>query len=395
VARLGLSDVLLFDTPLHAVGPSGTAVPVQGVLGGDNLSRLAAGFDYRGMPTLTLTEQVTTCSCQLADDCQAVFPFSLQGGQLTIAGINGQNDLYSYPATRVLIDACLEPLVDPVSRDLPCAGPQLGATPVPPYQTTGIDVKVLIATGFPGFGLASSTYDRLRGAGAAQAALANPVYLQLPDPDDDGPDLAGLPVAPVTLGGGQRSAIAMVSRELYFGPCAQLARSRRQRRTPPIGPVLHPDEAGCLQVPGSSTDPSIVGCASQESSSDVCNDAVASNALAAVIEVEAALPTYVISDTAPIFQSVNTDVGPSANPAVEAIVGTELLQRLVSTIDYPNGRFIARCAVDQCLTYPRMVQNTECGHVCTDASYIGPIQAFSTDASGVDSRPGALCPPAP
>src|SRR5205814_7136673 len=108
---------------LRSVGTGG-GFPVGGVLGGDNLERFAVGLDYRGAaPAMTLIESILTCSCELARPapdgaCESVFPFQLLGGQEQIAiGTN----LYTYPATRVVLDACLEPLPDPVSTGVQCA----------------------------------------------------------------------------------------------------------------------------------------------------------------------------------------------------------------------------------------------------------------------------------
>jgi hypothetical protein len=422
IQRLDVSNITLFDTPLRSVGLNAAAMPVGAVLGGDNLSLFAATFQYAGSPTLTLTEIINTCSCQLSDDCQALFPFVLEGGQEIIAlGAN----LYNYPATRVVIDACLEPIADPLQEDQCCVGTSSnagmppcengtapGTLPNPPYQMTGVDVKVLVATGFPGFAIGAAAYDRLRGNGAAAAALAGSSdRLHLPDPPDDGPNGEGLPVAQVILGGGTAmrngqnfpvSALALVSRELYFGPCAELGRNRRQRRTPALGQVLRPDEAACLQRPDTSMEPEVQGCVMQQSNTSVCDDANPMNAVAAVIEVQKPLATYVVDDVAPLFAGVNADVRP-ANATVEAIIGTELLQRLSTTVDYPNGRIIAHCVDPQCLTYPRLVQQNECGRNCTDASNIRQIECINAPAGcdlnnnllGPTTRAGGVCPSLP
>jgi len=410
--RLELSMVTLFDTPLRSIGLGGLgagATPISGVLGGDNLSRFAASFAYAGGPTMTLTEIINTCSCQLAVDCEALFPFTLQGGQETIA--LGSN-LYNYPATRVVIDACLEPIADPLQQDQPCDSQAPRMLPNPPYRPSGIDVKLLVATGFPGFAIGAAAYDRLRGPGSAAAALsASRDRLHLPDPGDDGPNADGLPVARVTLGGGTAerdglrfgtSALALVSRELYFGPCAELARSRRQRRTPPLGEILRPDEAACLQRPD-SVEPEVQGCVQQQSNTAVCDDANPINAVAAVIEVQRPLAAYVVDDAATLFASLNADVRPS-NPTVEGIIGTELLQRLSTTLDYPNGRVIAHCVDAQCLTYPRLFKLNECGRDCLDAGSIATIQCQNSPDGACPmgqalppstTRTGAVCPPRP
>lgn len=432
--RVNIYNITLFDTPLRSVGLNGAATPVGGVLGGDNISLFAASFDYRNGPQMTLTEIISTCSCQLADDCNALMNFTLEGGQQII---QLGADLYNYPASRVVIDACLEPIEDPLQTppasapddpsragtcctghdadparadDLsPCVGGSTpGMLPNPPYRSSGVDVKLLVATGFPGMAIGAAAYDRLRGMGAAaQALAASSDRLHLPDPDDDGPNGEGLPVAQVQLGGGTvtiaepdnrdpnnpttitntytLSALAMVGRELYFGPCNELARSRRQRRVPPSGAIIRATEAACLQRPGQSQLPEIQGCVMQESNTALCDDANTQNAVAAYVEVVKPLPAYVMADTAPILAGINADVRPT-NATVEGIIGTALLQRLTTTIDYPNGRLIVRCADDQCLTYPRLIKLNECGRDCTDSSNLDT----PPDPNAVPPFPGGL-----
>ena len=102
-------------------------------------------------------------------------PFTLAGGQDTT--LQGQTRItigsnqYSYPPTRVLLDACLEPLPDPVATQT-CVLPGGTCPGNPAYVPSGVDVKLIVATGFPGVALSANAYDRLRGAGAAAALLA-------------------------------------------------------------------------------------------------------------------------------------------------------------------------------------------------------------------------------
>jgi hypothetical protein len=396
---MNINQVTLFATPLHSIGLGPSAAAVDGVLGGDNLSRFACTFDYRGTPSLSLTTIISTCSCQLAQppDCSAVFNFTLEGGQeqLTLG-----DNLYTYPPTRVVLNACLEPLFDPVSRDIPCATNDPNVAPTAPYLTSGVDTQLLVATGFPGLALGVKAYDRLRGPGAGEALIASSAQrLHLPDVADDGTDGSGLPVGMTSLGGGEVAALALVSREAYLGPCGELARSRRERRTPPAGEVLRPSESACLQ-PTTTTafDPQIAGCLSQMGTSDVCTDHNINNPVAAVIELDTPIPTIILDDTAPILAGINADVRP-ANPTVEGIIGTELLQRLLTTIDYANGRLIARCATPDCLTYPRLPGENynECGIQCTHTSDLPPAHDADRNiipGTNIDAtRPGALCPP--
>ncbi len=403
VPRLQIDDIELFVTPLRMLGAAPAAVQIGAVLGGDNLQRFAATFDYRDTPTMSLTHIITTCSCVLADDCQAVFPFMLQGGQEALA-IGG--DLFSYPPTRVVLDACLEPLADPVAADIPCTAPPTAAgqapdplaQPDPRYQPHGVEAKLLVATGFPGLALGVAAFDRLRGAGSARALIDGPnaIQLHLPDPGDDGPLSVGLRAGVATLGASELSALALVSREGYYGPCGELARSRRQRRVPPNFQIANGAdprllETNCLRTP-SSGDLLVNQCRSETNDSIVCDDT--QSPVAAVLEFTQPLTAFVIDDTSALLQTINADVRPS-NATVEGVIGTEVLKRLVSTIDYPNGRFIARCASDaDCTTYPRYVVASECGSDCGRPSclYYSPP---TTDVEGhVQSYQGD-CPTLP
>ncbi len=372
VPRLQLDGVQLFVTPLRSVGVGAAAVPVGGVLGGDNLGRFAMALDYRGaLPTMTVLENIIPCGCELANECEAVFPFALAGGQQTIAlGTN----FYGYPASRVILDVCVEPEPDPVSEGVICSGPDACNLPATNarYQPTGVEIKILVATGFPGLALGAAAYDRLRGAGAAAALLGGTgtLSLHLPDPDDDGVGATGLTVGAATLGDATHSALALVSREAYLGPCGELARSRRWRRSPNGAPRF--GDNACIETatPPACTPPAPVPpspCGQIPNPPDACDDT--KSPVAAVVELTSPLDAFVVDDTAPLFQSVNADVRPGV-ATVEGIVGTEVLQRLVATLDYPRGRFLVRCASDaDCIAYPRYVdpsQQSDCedGSIC-------------------------------
>lgn len=388
VPRLEYDRVQLFDTPMRTVGLD-PGFAVRGVLGGDNLQRSAVTLDYRrAAPMLTIVPTLTTCSCRLADECNAVFPFSLEGGQNNI--VLGGN-LYGYPATRVVLDACVEPLADPLAGGQQCAtiDPKTNQTVIaPPYLTSGSEMRFLIATGFPGVALSQSAFDRLTAAekslGIAHATY--PAQLHLPDPNDDGLDGSGLSVDVALLGAtAGYGALALVSRETYFGPCGELGRSRRLRRFYTVGA---PNEAGCQLT---NTDPLVAQCSSATNGD--CSD-VATHTLATIVEIDQQLQIYVLPDTAPIFKSINGDVQP-ANAAVDGILGTDALKLLVSTVDYPDNRFIAQCASAKgCVMYPRFSNSTNCGVPCTGPDAITGLNDDMHKATGT-ARPGGLCPAAP
>lgn len=373
VPRLELRNIRLYLAPLRRIGVDPGAAALGAVLGGDQLEQFSIGLSYAGQsPTMTLKTGDTRCSCEIADTCQASFPFSLQGGQeLLRIG----NNVYSFPATRVVLDACLEPLPDPVSRDVRCVESGTSSDPsvrrAAPYEPSGLEVRLLVATGFPGFALSSSAYDRLRGRGAAQALFGSgaTLKLHLPGPADDGPDRAGLTVGVTTVGSASNSALALVSREVYFGPCAELARSRRQRRSPPGFPRV--GENSCLIT--DKTEP----CTSLASDKDACSDASDASPAAAIVELQTPVPTWVLEDVAPLIQGINADVRPSG-ASVDGIIGTEILGRLESTIDYPDRRLVARCAGSGCLTYPRFVARSH----ANDCTHTELCRRLPTDSSG-------------
>jgi hypothetical protein len=375
IPRLEISNVRLFTTAIGDLGVDAATTPVQGVIGGDNLSRFAVAFDYRAAaPTMTVIENVQPCNCEFEprvaqpDACDAVLAFSLAGGNDSALQSQTRiligNDQYSYPPTRVLVDTCLEPLPDPLSVSVPgqpnyaiCASNDMRTCPPPQYMPAGLDVRMIVATGFPGLALSQSAYGRLRGTLAADQLLAgSTVTLHLPD----GADKAGIPAAVTTLGRAPAtndpglSALALVSREKYYGPCTLLARSRRMRRAQADAgneaACLLDQDHTCQTVPT----PFIKACFGAGQVADVCNDDADGAPVPAVIEMTTQLPVYVIRDLAPLLVGINADVRPS-DGTVEGVIGTEVLRRLVATVDYPGGRIIARCASDaDCKAYSRL-----------------------------------------
>lgn len=370
VPRLELGQITMFQAPMSPVGVTGTEVAIGGVLGGDNLARFAVAFDLRTPAQLTFLPRVTTCGCDLADQSQAVLPVTVAGGADTLLVAGSQ---YSYPGTRVLIDACLEPLADPVSRDVPCWAH--GGTD-PAYVPSGVDVKLVLATGFPGFALGGGAYDRLRGPGSAATALAAAdTMVQLADGSK-------VPAARRMIGGNGLSALALPSHELFFGPCAELARSRRLRRYP--GPLVNSDENRCIRNRDSSQDPDTQACA--RLTTTACDDTDVNTAVASIVELTDAAEVLVIDDSNPVLTSVNEDVRPG-NPSVDGLIGAAMLARMVSTVDYANARLIARCADGTgCVAYARFTNGSECSRKCTPVSTL-----YSTDLGAFK---GGLCPPA-
>jgi hypothetical protein len=379
VPRFNISNIPLFETPLTPVGVGATTVKIGGIVAGDNLSRFVVGLDYRGAaPSVTLQSDLRPCNCELSLQCRPVMGFTLAGGQDT--QLQGQtfvsigNNLYTYPPTRVMLNACLEPLADPLQDPGPyavCAGRNSAVCPNPPYEPSGVDVKLVVATGFPGLGLSANAYDRLRGAGAAAKLLAGPtVALHLGDSADESPGHTGVLAAKTTLGRAPQlpadhgvSAVALVGNKSYYGPCGELARSRRLRRN-----ATHTlSEPACIINVGRAcssnggpvtVDAPSQACANMPGNLGNCSDNDGGTAAAAVLELTTPLDIYVLPDVTPLLVSLNADVRPT-QPTIDGVVGTAALARLVLALDYPNQRLVARCAsANNCVAYAEVTPST-------------------------------------
>jgi hypothetical protein len=411
VPRVELPDIQMFVTPLGGSGLDQWN-PIAGVIGGDNLQRFVLGLSYVPAPAITLTDKLVLDDCDLSERCGAVLPFSLAGGK---QAIDIGQDVFSYPASYVLLDACLEPALDPLEPTLPCRDrgclvdctQPIGTTahdtcvndcnahrikdcggdchdcddpcanPANPecqtcladadhYLPHGIDVRFAVATGFPGLALTASAYDRLRGAGAASMLIgAGGHSLYLPDQSIGG---TGLTVGLDQLGSmvpadrndaTARSALALVGRTGYFGPCAELARARRLRAVDPK--QNDASSESCLRSPKRNPNDTLLQvCKDQNSDvTGVCDDRGDSAHVAAYAELEGQIPIIVVPNTTALLQNINADVRPDS-ATVEGVIGTELLRHLGATIDYPSGRFVATCADDSCRVFPQWGHGTDC-----------------------------------
>jgi hypothetical protein len=423
IPRLSITQVQLFEAPLGTLGAAGEVLRVGGVIGGDNLGRFAVGLDFRAAaPTMTLLQSVTPCSCELApacerqDTCYAVLPFTLGGGQDTSLQsqtriVLGDN-LYSYPSTRVLLDACIEPAPDPIMTTA-CVDPGADCPTNAAYLPVGVDMKLLVATGFPGMALSANAYDRLRGSGAAAALLAGgTTTLHLVDLSDENGG-AGVEAGRATLGRAAGAGVSPLpslalvsSNEFFFGPCALVARSRRIRRvylatTQAERKAFYADTSRCSGETCCFISPNryctIAGNVKQQEpyagacihshADDRCTDESPATPAPAVVELKAPIDVWVLPDVTPLLVGINADVRPTA-PTVDGIVGSDVLSRVVATIDYPNKRFIARCArEDDCAAYPRLSLPS-----MIDCGFCAGPQTFDNCDKAIGIHP---CPPAP
>ena len=406
IPRAEFQQVPVLATPLGSITAHDPAAPggplLGGVLGGDLLQQFQLVIDYQSSSISLLPPEVG-CSCALADACEAVFPFTLAGGGVYQLG----DQVFTYPATRVTVDACLQPVVDPQSQGLCCddgAKLPMGFTA---DGAPGVDVRLLVATGFPGVLLGASAYDRLcdaatrfLGVPAASCPSSSVLLAQAPPMVIDFPD-PGLQVtraAQLQLGQiGQTAstniplaALALVGREGLLSACGELARSRRLRAHPPeVSDCDSPttpaaDQLTCLQN-------------LQSSGNDVCQNPNRCNdrdqPAAAYIELDEPVPVWIVDSTTNILaRAINPDVQPQLSD-VEGIIGTALLERLTTRIDYPNHRVIAHCAagVAGCTTYPRYA----CPGGQAQADDCDPDQAALCNPPSSLRPGGAACLPAP
>src|SRR5207237_6726318 len=107
-----------------------------------------------------------------------------------------------------------------------------------------------------------------------------------------------------------------------------------------------------------------------------CDDGQRKYFSSPMLELDDAIPTFILPDTAPILVGINADVRP-ASATVDGIIGTEILRRVVGFIDYPQHRIALRCLAGMgCLGYPTFVDagkwDTNCGRgdECTQPRYI-------------------------
>lgn len=416
-------------------------------------------------PCLRIDRGDIANNCQLAETGEAVFPFRPAGGEAsTPLGddvlVQVGDNLLKYPATRVTVGACLEPLARPElpssERDscLPCSAlnqlrlealkaaadyvPPAGATPrqacegycqldarekqfaelathcqpdpalvcadtpagvgqgcaqadgpiqctyqgesctvsrllledlierepglrAPYYGSTGVDARLLISTALPGLLLSRTLYAHLRGEEEATRLLTDvsrAVPLRYP----------GLPEETAyraTVGHKQALALALVSRERFLSPCAELARSRRQRLALPwYAPTTGKYCQFCLPsacLINLGRDPARLQarCGFTGTNNDqvtlACDDASAP--VAAVIEMEEPLDALVVPDGAALLRAVNADLRTSTAQA-DGILGVSVLERLQAEIDLVTGRVIAHCRCDsdpaRCRAYRRL-----------------------------------------
>jgi len=385
-------------------GPLASSGALGAVLGGDLFARFALTLRFAESmsaklePQFSLDDSDITPSCFIDD---AVLPFQPVGGDLQI--LFG-DPVLTYRPTRITVAACVEPVADPfiygpakrniepcidpmrleaVSRD-PSSGPIIQAlfhktcesiTDLaalgdavesyrlrrPAYQPSGVNMRFLVSTAVPDLLLSETACRRLSDGGQrCQCDESQKVKLRLPGLNGPQPDGAFFIESgcPLRLGGTGRAALALVARELQLSPCAELARSRRQRYALPATspPPGIPAEPACLREaclenlarqPGLTLD----RCAYTGMQLDqACDDHRAP--VASYVEIggpqdDPMLPddtilALVVPDSARVLQSANTDLR-NMTSQIDGVLGVSLLTRLKTVVDYPQNRLVLSC----------------------------------------------------
>ena len=444
-----------------AGGPTDDTGPLGAVVGADLLTRFLLqlrldGSGSQGRGELLLQRSDVTPSCSLD---AAVVPFLPLGGDLRV--LVGDSVL-TYPATRITVAACVEPLSDPLLPAMPGTQPQacLSADRIgnavrsldrqlkaeqgklPPneaevarlqswlnianaldqrmcpgpldpatlgdvtaelglrndaYEPSGVNMRFLLSTAVPDLILSQSACLRLGDPTRCMCEDKDRVHLRLPGlhgraAGDTAPSTEDLG-CPIRLGGGKLASIALLAGGLHLSPCAELARSRRQRYAlPKLDETERTgsdcEREACLQNLVRQSELTLRRCG--YTGMDVeraCDDHLAPTAAFVEIgggarspaEPEDAVAALVVPDSSPMLQSANVDLR-NSSAQVDGIVGISLLRRLQTVIDYPQRRlsFTCRCTAEgeagglqRCQTYRGVSYNAADG--CSpNASYAMP-----------------------
>jgi hypothetical protein len=298
VTRFVFRDLDVYDLPISRVG-MGDGIAIRGVLGAPLLRNFAVRLSYGGQPSLTLKDEIPDSNLDLAADCdpaglldpvtaiarntcQGVFGAGLFGGGLVTVG--GETE--QLPPSRIVVPVCLAPAsFDPTNPN------DTGAdTP------SGVPAMAVLATGLGTSVLSRSLVERLRGAGVTITETPG-AKLHLPYGMETGSQI-------------QISQVAMVSDEtIELGPCAELARRRRQ---------LVAGRQGLRE-----------------------EDREKNGASAALISSPVDL--VVLEDARPLIQGLRQELSPYVAD-VDLVLGGSFLQHFEVDLDYPAARLILQCA---------------------------------------------------
>ncbi len=282
------------------------ALPLGGVFGGDQLSHFAMSLRFSGTAaTMLLSRGDIATWCRID---RAVLPFKSLGGELAV---QLADTVITYPASRITVGACVEPLANPLTEGNMTAcvseaavsaallrvsatlaqleaqsprdedalsrqrnyqslliGLKSGMCPDdqrtllgdlaedqalrhPAYTVSGTNMRFLVSTAIPELLLTQTACRRLTGK-ACTCEASNQAKLALPGLNTVRKADGTVVETPdlgcrIKLGDAAHAALALVAKQKQLSPCDELARSRRQRYA--LRPAEDPTRPleGCLR----------------------------------------------------------------------------------------------------------------------------------------------------
>lgn len=228
----------------------------------------------------------------------------------------------------------------------------------PSYEDSGVNLRFLVSTSIPDLLLSESACLRLANPARCRCAEPDRVTLQLPGVSQV--DEMGKPIPTpetgcrITLGSAERAALVLIARGTHLSPCAELARSRRQRASLRGTPNLR-DEA-CLENLERQSELLTRRCGyTGREVSQACDDHLAP--VQAFVElggpVAAAgqpprtdpLEALVVPDGTSVLRATNTDLR-NTGAKIDGVLGLSALARLQTGIDFPQQRLTLQCRCD-------------------------------------------------
>jgi hypothetical protein len=334
VPRATFPGIAALLTPVGQVG-MGTPTEINGVLGGDVLSRVAVRVEA-ARSEVRFFPDIAGSATEHEDACDAVFSSPPLGGGLFV--INGATAEFS--PTRLTIGACLAP-EHPI-----CVQGCRDADPEPhpgcaTCQYRGQDVLLVVATGVRPTVLTRSAYHA-----ALRATYAEDAGPQVDEQIDA--EIAALPTSSLYLPGsttprtvlmGSLPRLALAGNERdEHGPCREVAASRQMA------------DRGCT---GSQLD---CPCPDENLACGAAPSAEVGGEVGGVM-----LEIAIVEDTDPLLQALREELRPLVAD-VDGLLGMDFLKSFVVDLDYPNDRLIFRCddvADPRCTARPRIAGSVD------------------------------------
>jgi len=323
--------------------------PASAILGGNFLRNFSVRFSGKPPAVAFWENQPASSSFLSASGFAVIETDLLGGGQVDASGESdflGQSGPLQFPATRIVLRACAAPNAADPNEPLPqicCSGDQFSLT-------SGVDLALVLATGWAPLVLSESAWQRIRARrpdiaeASAETTVTHPAFAE--------PIQARLASLP---------RLALVDQERARrsdpGPCVELARARRLE-------TVARDQYAAEQQ-GRTTARCALPC-----DQDPDNRPRALNS-AGYVEMGADLRVAIVDDSATFLQALRAEIRPEG-PEIDGLVGMEALAQLDIEIDYRSqpARVIFSCrpdtsaqncrAIGRCPRLPRSGDSRSC-----------------------------------